>query len=130
VIDSTGWCGEHAQEDAWDQFAACREGLEDPRNGNAGWHDVHERLSGPRGGHGATDRAAFAATNEPFARSFRRLEQGGPSHDRFRRRFRHRDPEPFRGGFQRIVGRFAEACQGVVVVDRRVLRRSFDTAGS
>ena len=27
-----------------DQFAACWEGLEDPRTGNAGLHDFHELL--------------------------------------------------------------------------------------
>ena len=31
-------------EDSLEQFAACWEGLEDPRNGNAGLHDFYELL--------------------------------------------------------------------------------------
>ena len=38
------------------------------------------------------------------------------------------DPEQFRACFQRFMGRFADACQGVVAVDGKVLRRSFDKA--
>ena len=119
--------------DQLDRFVACWEGLEDPRTGNAGLHDFHELLlialcAVLSGGQGATHMAAFAAAKEPFLRSFLKLEHGIPSHDTFSRLFRHLDPERFRDCFQRFMGRFAEACQGVVAVDGKVLRRSFDKA--
>jgi len=116
-----------------DQFVACWEGLEDPRTGNAGLHDYHEMLvialcTVLSGGQGATHMAAFAVAKEPFLRSFLKLEHGLPSHDTFSRLFRRLDPEQFRECFQRFMGRFADTCQGVVAVDGKVLRRSFDKA--
>ncbi len=120
-------------ESALDQFVACWEGLEDPRTGNASLHDYHEMLvialcTVLSGGQGATHMAAFAVAKEPFLRSFLKLEHGLPSHDTFSRLFRRLDPEQFRDCFQRFMGRFADACQGVVAVDGKVLRRSFDKA--
>jgi predicted transposase YbfD/YdcC len=119
--------------DQLDQFIACWEGLEDPRTGNAGLHDFHELLmialcTVLSGGQGATHMAAFAAAKESFLRSFLKLANGIPRHDTFSRLFRGLDPEQFRACFQRFMGRFADACQGVVAVDGKVLRRSFDKA--
>jgi hypothetical protein len=76
-----------------DQFAACWEGLEDPRTGNAGLHDLHELLlialcAVLGGGQGAVDMALFVKAKEPFLRSFLKLENGVPSHDTFIRLFR------------------------------------------
>ena len=51
-----------------------------------------------------------------------------PSHDTFSRLFRLLDPEQFRAVFQRFMARFAETVQGVVAIDGKVLRRSFDRA--
>jgi predicted transposase YbfD/YdcC len=65
---------------------------------------------------------------EPFLRGFLRLEHGLPSHDTFSRLFRLLDPEQFRTVFQRFMARFAETIQGVVAIDGKVLRRSFDRA--
>jgi predicted transposase YbfD/YdcC len=56
------------------------------------------------------------------------LKHGAPSHDTFSRLFRLLDPDQFRACFQRFMASFAEACQGVVAIDGKVLRRSFDTA--
>ena len=122
-------------EDALDQFVACWEGLEDPRTGNAGLHDFHEVLvialcAVLSGGQGATHMAAFAAAKEPFLRGFLRLEHGIPSHDTFSRLFRLLEPEQFRAVFQRFMARFSETVQGVVAIDGKVLRRSFDRASS
>jgi predicted transposase YbfD/YdcC len=36
------------------------------------------------------------------------------------------DPEPFRAVFQRFMARFAKTVQGVVAIDGKLLRRSFD----
>jgi predicted transposase YbfD/YdcC len=116
-----------------DQFAAWWDGLEDPRTGNAALHDFHELLmialcTVLSGGQGATHMEAFAAAKEPFLRSFLKLEHGLPSHDTFSRLFRQLDPNQFRDCFQRFMGQFSQACRGVVAVDGKVLRRSFDKA--
>jgi len=118
-----------------DQFIACFEGLEDPRTGNAALHDLHELLmialcTVLSGGQGATHMAAFALAKEPFLRGFLKLENGLPSHDTFSRLFRLLDPEQFRAVFQRFMARFSEAVQGVVAIDGKVLRRSFDRASA
>ena len=115
------------------QFVECWAGLEDPRHGNAGLHDFHELLAIALccvlcGGQGPTDMALFARAKEPFLRSFLALANGLPSHDTFNRLFRDLDPEQFRDSFQRFMGQFSEQLQGVVAIDGKVLRRSFDRA--
>jgi predicted transposase YbfD/YdcC len=116
-----------------DRFIACFEELNDPRTGNAGLHDFYELLMIALcavlcGGQGATDMARFAAAKEPFLRGFLKLENGLPSHDTFSRLFRLLDPDQFRAAFQRFMAKFSEAAQGVVSIDGKVVRRSFDTA--
>lgn len=122
-----------AWEESLEQFSACWEGLEDPRNGNAGLHDFYELLMIALctvlcGGQGAVDMALFAKAKEPFLRGFLKLENGVPSHDTFSRLFRNLDPDQFRASFQRFMAKFSEHCQGVVAIDGKVLRRSFDRA--
>src|SRR3954452_7144187 len=46
----------------------------------------------------------------------------------FSRLFRLLDPEQFRACFQRFMASFATTCRGVVAIDGKVLRRSFDSA--
>ena len=116
-----------------DQFAACFEDLEDPRSGNAGLHDFHELLvialcTVLCGGQGAVDMMLFAKAKEPFLRGFLKLKNGLPSHDTFSRLFRLLDPVQFRTAFQRFMAAFSETYQGVVAIDGKVLRRSFDRA--
>ena len=116
-----------------DQFVALWEDLEDPRTGNAGLHDFHELLmialcTVLGGGQGAVDMALFAKAKEPFLRGFLKLENGVPSHDTFSRLFRQLDPAQFRAAFQRFMTGFSKQCQGVVAIDGKVLRRSFDRA--
>src|SRR5580700_10949165 len=38
------------------------------------------------------------------------------------------DPEQFRATFQRFMAGFSEQCEGVVAIDGKVVRRSFDRA--
>lgn len=114
-----------------DEFSSCWEGLEDPRTGNAALHDLHELLmialcSVLCGGQSAVDMALFAQAKAPFLRGFLKLEGGLPSHDTFSRLFRLLDPEQFRAAFQRFMAGFSEQYQGVVAIDGKVLRRSFD----
>lgn len=116
-------------------FAACFAALDDPRSGNAGRHDMLEMLviavcTLLTGGEDCTDMAAFAETKLDFLRGFLKLEHGAPSHDTFSRLFRLLDPEQFRACFQRFMAGFAEASRGVVAIDGKVLRRSFDTASA
>jgi predicted transposase YbfD/YdcC len=122
-----------SRKETLEQFSACWEGLEDPRCGNACLHDFHELLmialcSVLCGGQGAVDMALFAEAKEPFLRSFLTLANGLPSHDTFSRLFRNLDPDQFRDSFQRFMAQFSEQLQGVVAIDGKVLRRSFDRA--
>ena len=112
-----------------EQFAACWEGLEDPRTGNASLHDFHERLMIALctvlcGGQGAVDKALLAKAKEPFLRSFLTLKKGPPSHDTFSGLFRLLDPDQLRRALQRFMTTFSEQCQGVVAIDGKLLRRS------
>jgi len=116
-----------------DQFTECWEGLDDPRSGNAALHDFHELLlialcAVLSGGQGAVDMALFAKSKEHYLRGFLKLENGPPSHDTFSRLFRNLDPEQFRVAFQRFMAKFSQGCHGVVAIDGKVLRRSFDRA--
>ena len=82
------------------------------------------------GGESCVDMADFAEEKEAFLREFLSLEKGLPSHDTFSRVFRALEPEQFRRCFQAFMARFAETCQGVIAIDGKVLRRSFDTASA
>jgi predicted transposase YbfD/YdcC len=122
-----------SNEETLDQFMSCWEGLEDPRSGNAALHDFHELLvialcAVLCGGQGAVDMALFAKAKEPFLRGFLELNNGLPSHDTLSRLFRNLDPDQFRVSFQQFMAQFSAQCQGVVAIDGKVLRRSFDRA--
>ena len=115
------------------KFGACWEGLDDPRTGNAALHDFHDLLMIALctvlcGGQNATDMAEFAKAKEPFLRLFLNLANGLPSHDTFSRLFRLLDPDHFGAAFRRFMAAFSEQCQGVIAIDGKVLRRSFDKA--
>ena len=116
-----------------EEFGACWEGLEDPRTGNAALHDFHDLLMIALctvlcGGQNATDMAEFAKAKEKFLREFLVLKRGIPSHDTFSRLFRLLDPEKFGAAFQRFMAAFSKECQGVIAIDGKVLRRSFNRA--
>ena len=122
-----------SRQETLEQFGECWEGLEDPRTGNAALHDFHELLMMALccvlcGGQGAVDMAEFAAAKEPFLRGFLALANGLPSHDTFSCLFRNLDPDQFRDSFQRFMAQFSEPLQGVVAIDGKVLRGSFDRA--
>lgn len=82
------------------------------------------------GGESCVDMADFAEEKEGFLRQFLSLNNGLPSHDTFSRLFRALEPEQFRRCFQAFMAHFTETCQGVVAIDGKVLRRSFDTASA
>jgi hypothetical protein len=101
-------------------FKACFDGLQDPRTGNAGRHELLEMLMIALrtvlcGGEDCTDMAEFARTKLEFLRGFLKPEHGAPSHDTFSR-LPLLDPDQFGNCFQRFMARFAEACRGVVAI--------------
>src|SRR5712671_5022080 len=105
--------------------------MDDPRTGNAGLHNLYEVLfialcTVLCGGQ----TAVFAKAKKGFLRGYLKLEKGLPSHDTFSRVFRLLDPDQFRACFQQFMARFAETCQGVIAVDGKVVRRSFDAASA
>jgi len=115
-----------------EEFAACFAEVVDPRQDNAR-HDLHELLlialcTILTGGQDCSDMALFGEIKQPFLRQFLRLRHGIPSHDTFSRMFRLLDPAPFETCFIRFMQRFAETLQGVVAIDGKTLRRSFDRA--
>ena len=116
-----------------DEIAAVFEDLDDPRRGNAKRHLLHEILiialcTVLCGGETCADMALFGRSKRAFLGGFLRLEHGIASHDTFSRVFRLLDPEAFHAWFLGFMQRFAETCQGVVAIDGKTMRRSFDRA--
>ena len=109
------------------------EPLEDPRHGNAERHSLHDILvialcTMLCGGETCTDMALFGQSKREFLESFLPLRNGIPSHDTFSRVFRLLDPEAFQKWFLGFMGQFAQGCEGVLAIDGKTLRRSYDRA--
>ncbi len=107
--------------------------LQDPRHGNAGRHSLHDILVIALctilcGGETCTDMALFGQSKREFLESLLPLRNGIPSHDTFSRVFRLLDPEAFRMWFMGFMGQFAQGCEGVLAIDGKTLRRSYDRA--
>ena len=107
--------------------------LPDPRTGNAKRHDLLEILTIALtatvcGAESCSDFADFAVDREDLFGKFLRLENGVPSHDTFSRVFRLLDPAAFAGCFARFVEDLGANGAGVVAIDGKTLRRSFDAA--
>jgi predicted transposase YbfD/YdcC len=112
-------------------FRACFAELEDPRTGNAQRHELDEIvmiavLATLCGAEGCVDMALFGRSKEPLLRQFLNLPGGIPSHDTFSRVFRLLDPLGFEACFARYLAALSERIQGVVAVDGKTARRSFD----
>ena len=113
-----------------EEFVACFAEIVDPRQNNTR-HDLHELLlialcALLSGGEDCSDMALFGKIKAPYLRQFLRLCHGTPSHDTFSRVFRLLDPKAFETCFTRFMQRFTESLRGVVAVDGKTLRRSFD----
>jgi len=114
-----------------EQFRACFAELEDPRTGNAQRHELDEivmiaLLAMLCGAEGCVDMALFGRSKEPLLRRFLELPGGIPSHDTFSRIFRLLDPVAFEACFARYLAALSERVQGVVAIDGKTARRSFD----
>ena len=115
-------------------FRACFADLVDPRQGNAQRHELDEivmlaLLAMVSGAETCVDMALFGRSKEALLRRFLRLPGGIPSHDTFSRVFRLLDPAAFEACFARYVAALAGRIEGVVAVDGKTARRSFDRQG-
>jgi predicted transposase YbfD/YdcC len=104
----------------------------EPRASNAR-HDLLEVLTialvaSICGAEDCSDFADFAVDREGLFREFLTLKHGIPSHDTFSRIFRLLDPEAFSKAFGRFLDDLGAAGAGVIAIDGKTLRRSFDTA--
>ncbi|SCC79085.1 Predicted transposase YbfD/YdcC associated with H repeats [Saliniramus fredricksonii] len=114
-------------------FEAAFSALPDPRTGNAKRHELLEVLTialtaAVCGAEHCSDFADFAVDREALFREFLELRNGVPSHDTFSRVFRLLDPSAFAMCFGRFVDELGAAGEGVVAIDGKTLRRSFDAA--
>ncbi|WP_460926178.1 ISAs1 family transposase, partial [Novispirillum itersonii] len=114
-------------------FDKAFDALPDPRTGNATRHDLLEILTIALtatvcGAESCSDFADFAVDREDLFREFLRLEHGVPSHDTFSRIFRLLDPAAFAACFGRFLNELGAAGEGVIAIDGKTLRRSFDDA--
>jgi predicted transposase YbfD/YdcC len=113
----------------WASFAD----LPDPRTGNAQRHNLLDVLTIALtaticGAESCVDFADFARDREALFREFLALPGGLPSHDTFSRLFRLLDPAAFATCFSRFLDGLGEAGPGVIAIDGKTLRRSFDRA--
>jgi predicted transposase YbfD/YdcC len=107
--------------------------LPDPRTGNAQRHALLDMLviavaASVCGAESCVDFAEFAEDREELLREFLSLENGLPSHDTFSRLFRLLDPQAFGRVFGAFLDDLGAAGAGVVAIDGKTLRRSFDRA--
>lgn len=107
--------------------------IPDPRTGNAQRHDLLDILTialvaSVCGAESCVDFAEFAEDREPLLREFLSLENGLPSHDTFSRVFRLLDPAAFGRAFEAFLGDLGADGPGVLAIDGKTLRRSFDRA--
>jgi predicted transposase YbfD/YdcC len=80
------------------------------------------------GAEGWLDVELFGHAKESWLKTFLRLPHGIPSHDTFGRVFAMIDPDRFERCFQAWTSALAGVIVGVVAIDGKTLRRSFDTA--
>lgn len=109
--------------------------IPDPRRGNAQRHELLDILAialvaSVCGAESCVDFAEFAEDRELLLREFLSLEGGLPSHDTFSRVFRLLDPEAFGRAFAAFLDDLGADGAGVLAIDGKTLRRSFDRAAA
>lgn len=80
------------------------------------------------GAETCVDFAEFAEDREELLREFLSLDNGLPSHDTFSRLFRLLDPQAFGRVFEAFLDDLGADGPGVLAIDGKTLRRSFDRA--
>lgn len=113
----------------WSSFAD----LPDPRTGNAQRHNLLDVLTIALtaticGAESCVDFADFARDRQALFRDFLELPGGLPSHDTFSRLFRLLDPVAFAACLAQFLDGLGEAGPGVIAIDGKTMRRSFDRA--
>lgn len=109
--------------------------LPDPRSGNAQRHNLLDMLvialtASICGAESCVDIADFGRDRETLLREFLDLPGGPPSHDTYSRLFRLLDPAAFAGCFSAFLDGLGADGPGVVAIDGKTLRRSFDRAAA
>jgi len=107
--------------------------MPDPRCGNAQRHDLLNILTialvaSVCGAQSCVDFAEFAEDRELLLRELLRLENRLPSHDTFSRVSRLLDPAAFGRAFEAFLADLGADGAGVLAIDGKTLRRSFDRA--
>ena len=115
------------------EFADLFSALDDPRASNARRHSLHDILviafcAMLCGGQTCTDMELFGHAKRELLQSFLKLENGIPSHDTFSRLLGMLDPAAFQQWFIGFMRQFAEGSAGILAVDGKTLRRSYDRA--
>jgi predicted transposase YbfD/YdcC len=108
-------------------------GVTDPRSGNATRHDLVDVLTialtaSICGCETCVEFADFGEDREDLFREFLSLKNGLPSHDTFSRLFRLLDPQALSSCFGRLLEEIGADGAGVIAIDGKTLRRSFDRA--
>src|SRR6478672_10475855 len=134
-MDSVGSRSFRSEAPMVSWFERAFDSLPDPRTGNAKRHDLLEVLTialaaSVCGAETCSDFADFAVDREDLFREFLRLEHGVPSHDTFSRIFRLLDPAAFMACFGRFLEDLGAKGEGVLAIDGKTLRRSFDGAAA
>jgi len=109
------------------------EALPDPRGDHGKRHQLSDLLTIAIlavicGAEGWTAVEEFGRAKERWLRTFLDLPHGIPSHDTFGEVFSRLDPEAFEQCFRRWTEALAGELTGVVAIDGKTLRRSFDRA--
>ena len=115
------------------EFADLFSALEDPRASNARRHSLHDILviafcAMLCGGQTCTDMELFGHAKRELLQSCVKLDHGIPSHDTFSRLLGMLDPAAFQQWFIGFMRQFAEGSAGILAVDGKTLRRSYDQA--
>jgi predicted transposase YbfD/YdcC len=108
--------------------------LEDPRDWRGCRHELSDIviisiLAVICGAEHWTEIEAFGEAKEEWLRNFLKLPNGIPSHDTFGEVFAAINPEAFELCFRAWTAAVAGMIAGVVAIDGKTLRGSFDTTG-
>jgi len=114
-------------------FRIALDRLPDPRSGNAQRHELLDVVvialtASICGAESCVDFAHFGRDRRALFGEFLALRNGIPSHDTFSRVFRLLDPAAFAACFSAFLDDLGADGTGVVAIDGKTLRRSFDRA--
>ncbi len=116
------------------EFIEYFKGLEDPRQKKKITYPLDEILllvlcAVLCGANSWVEIAVFGQHKLTFLKRFFPFADGTPSHDQLGYIFKHLDSEQFQRCFINWVSSLQESVTGVIAVDGKTLRRSFDKAG-